>query len=86
MFNIFLINNLNLTKYIIGKDSGVNHASKKDIVSVRMARAVEMERHISSIVTNEYRYQPTRLGRIMDIQGKDVDLVAPLRNTKRLMG
>jgi hypothetical protein len=33
-----------------------------------------------------YHYQPNRLGKIMDIQGKDVNLEAPERNTKRLVG
>jgi hypothetical protein len=34
---------------------------------------------------DEYRYQPNRLGRIMDKQRKDMDLVAPLRKVKGLM-
>jgi hypothetical protein len=56
-----------------------------------MARAVAREQNISRItdIMASHRWvpQPTqKIGEIMDIQGKEVDLVAPLRNTKRLVG
>jgi hypothetical protein len=35
---------------------------------------------------DEYHYQPTRFGRILDIQGKDMDLVTLPRNIKKLVG
>jgi hypothetical protein len=34
---------------------------------------------------DEYHYQPNRLGRVMDMQRKNVDLVAPSRKVKRFM-
>ncbi len=101
MFNIFLINYPGLIKYSIEKDGGVNHASKKDIVRGRHSFCLSYPSgwqeqskwsnisavlQISLNLTYEYRYQPTRSGRIMDIQGKDMDLVASSRNTKRLVG
>ncbi len=35
---------------------------------------------------DEYHYQSNRLGKIIDIQGKDVNLDAPARNKKMLVG
>jgi hypothetical protein len=89
-----------LTKYSIEKDGGVNHASKKDILRSRhsfclsyLARWRE-QLHWSNIsavlqiswsLVDEYCYQPNRLGRIMDMQRKNVDLMAPLRKVMRLL-
>jgi hypothetical protein len=55
-----------------------------------MARSVATEEHIAELqisryLRDEYCYQLNMLGKIMDIQGKDVDLVAPSRNTMRLV-
>jgi hypothetical protein len=47
---------------------------------------ISAEPQISRYLTDEYRYQPNRSGKIMDIQGKDVNLEAPARSTKRLVG
>jgi hypothetical protein len=89
-----------LTKYSIEKDGEVNNLSKKDVVRGRHrvclsypARWQEQLHwsnipavlHISWNLTDEYCYQPERLKRIMGMQRKNVDLVAPLRKLKRLM-
>jgi hypothetical protein len=37
-------------------------------------------------LTDEYHYQPNRLGKTMDIQGKNVNYEALAKNTKRLVG
>jgi hypothetical protein len=47
---------------------------------------ISAELQISRFLMDGYHYQPNRLGKIMDIQGKDVNLEAPERNTKRLVG
>jgi hypothetical protein len=41
---------------------------------------------ISRHLTDENRYQPTSLRRIMAVQAKDVDLVTLLGNTRKLVG
>jgi hypothetical protein len=88
MFNVFLINYPGLTKYSIEQDGGVNNASKKDIVKGRHSFClfypdgwqeqlqlsdISAELQISRYLTDEHHYQPNRLGKIMDIQGKDVN-------------
>ncbi len=47
-----------------------------------ISRVLQVSRHL----LDENRYQPTRLGRIMAVQGKDMDLVTLPRNTKMLVG
>jgi hypothetical protein len=41
---------------------------------------------ISRHLTDENHYQPTRLGTIMAVKDKDMDLVTPSRNTRKLVG
>ncbi len=89
-----------MTKYSIEKDGGFNHASKKDIVRGRHSFCLsylarwQQQLHrsdtsavlqISWSLMDEYCYQPNRLGRIIDKQRKDMDLVAPSRKVKGLM-
>jgi hypothetical protein len=49
-------------------------------------RDISVELQISRYLMDEYHYQSNRLGKIMDIQGKDINLDAPVRNKMMLVG